>query len=107
MARITVEDCIDKVPNKFELIVLAARRSRELSTGSKALISRDSDKDTVVSLREIAVSALSVSELRARLVDSLSKPVVEIESEVKDMILLQDLAGVTITEEPDEDEDAA
>ena len=54
MARVTVEDCVDKVPNRFELVMLAAHRSRELSSGSELTVDRDKDKNPVVSLREIA-----------------------------------------------------
>ena len=55
MARVTVEDCVDKVPNRFELVMLAAHRSRELSSGSELTVDRDKDKNPVVSLREIAM----------------------------------------------------
>ena len=54
MARVTVEDCVDKVPNRFELVMLAAHRAREISAGSPLTVSRDNDKNPVVSLREIA-----------------------------------------------------
>ena len=54
MARVTVEDCVDKVPNRFDLVLLAAHRAREISTGSAITVIRDNDKNPVVSLREIA-----------------------------------------------------
>ena len=54
MARVTVEDCVDKVPNRFELVMLAAHRAREISSGSALTVDRDNDKNPVVSLREIA-----------------------------------------------------
>ena len=54
MARVTVEDCVDKVPNRFELVMLAAHRAREISSGSSLSVERDNDKNPVVSLREIA-----------------------------------------------------
>jgi DNA-directed RNA polymerase subunit omega len=54
MARVTVEDCVDKVPNRFELVMLAAHRAREIQSGSAATVDRDNDKNPVVALREIA-----------------------------------------------------
>ncbi len=54
MARVTVEDCVDKVPNRFELVALAAHRAREIAAGSHLTIDRDNDKNPVVALREIA-----------------------------------------------------
>ena len=54
MARVTVEDCVDKVPNRFELVMLAAHRAREISAGAEISVDRDNDKNPVVSLREIA-----------------------------------------------------
>ena len=54
MARVTVEDCVDKVPNRFELVMLAAHRAREISAGSPLTVDRDNDKNPVVALREIA-----------------------------------------------------
>ena len=56
MARVTVEDCVDKVPNRFELVMLAAHRAREISAGAPITVNRDNDKNPVVSLREIAAS---------------------------------------------------
>ncbi|XDA98760.1 DNA-directed RNA polymerase subunit omega [Sulfitobacter sp. LCG007] len=70
MARVTVEDCVDKVPNRFELVMLAAHRAREIASGSALTISRDNDKNPVVSLREIAEETQSADELRERLIES-------------------------------------
>jgi DNA-directed RNA polymerase subunit omega len=64
MARVTVEDCVDKVPNRFELVLLAAHRARELSSGSPLTIDRDNDKNPVVALREIAEETLTATQLR-------------------------------------------
>jgi DNA-directed RNA polymerase subunit omega len=64
MARVTVEDCVDKVPNRFELVMLAAHRARELSTGATLTVDRDNDKDGVVALREIAEETIAVDTLR-------------------------------------------
>ena len=70
MARVTVEDCVDKVPNRFELVMLAAHRAREISSGSSLTVERDNDKNPVVSLREIADETQSADELRERLIES-------------------------------------
>ena len=70
MARVTVEDCVDKVPNRFELVMLAAHRAREIATGAALTVERDNDKNPVVSLREIADEAQSAEELRERMIES-------------------------------------
>ena len=59
MARVTVEDCVDKVPNRFELVMLAAHRAREIAAGSPLTVDRDNDKNPVVALREIADKGLA------------------------------------------------
>ena len=64
MARVTVEDCVDKVPNRFELVMLAAHRARELSAGMPLTIERDNDKNPVCALREIAEETLTAEQLR-------------------------------------------
>ncbi len=69
MARVTVEDCVDKVANRFDLVVLAALRARELSSGRPATVERDNDKNPVVALREIAVESQSADELRERAIE--------------------------------------
>src|ERR1700751_5004497 len=73
MARVTVEDCIDKVDNRFDLVLLAAHRARMISSGSQLTIDRDNDKNPVVSLREIAEETISPEDLREELVHSLQK----------------------------------
>ena len=70
MARVTVEDCVDKVPNRFELVMLASHRAREISSGSPLTVDRDNDKNPVVSLREIADETQSADTLRERLIES-------------------------------------
>ncbi len=70
MARVTVEDCVDKVPNRFELVMLAAHRAREIAAGSPLTVDRDNDKNPVVSLREIAEETQSADDLRERLIES-------------------------------------
>ena len=66
MARVTVEDCIDKVPNRFELILLTAHRARAISAGAPITVERDNDKNPVVALREIADQTLSAERHRGR-----------------------------------------
>jgi len=70
MARVTVEDCVDKVPNRFDLVMLAAHRAREISSGASITVDRDNDKNPVVALREIADETQSADELRERLIES-------------------------------------
>ena len=70
MARVTVEDCVDKVPNRFELVMLAAHRAREIAAGSPVTVDRDNDKNPVVSLREIADETQGADDLRERLIES-------------------------------------
>lgn len=73
MARVTVEDCIDKVENRFDLVLLASHRARTVSSGAPITVERDNDKNPVVALREIAESTVSPADLREELVHSLQK----------------------------------
>jgi len=73
MARVTVEDCIDKVENRFELVLLAAHRARMISSGSPLTIDRDNDKNPVVALREIAEQTVSPEDMKEDLIHSLQK----------------------------------
>ena len=73
MARVTVEDCVQKVPNRFELVLLAAQRARNLSRGEELTIDRDDDKNPVVALREIADETISPGDLKEELLHSLQK----------------------------------
>ena len=75
MARVTVEDCIDKVENRFELVLLAGHRARQISSGSQITLTRDNDKNPVVALREIAEETLSPEDLKEDLIHSLQKHV--------------------------------
>lgn len=108
MARVTVEDCVDKVPNRFELVLLAGHRARNISTGAEITIDRDNDKNPVVALREIADETISPEDLKEDLIHSLQKhvevdepeenivPVVEAPQPMVDMMpMAQD------TEQPD------
>jgi DNA-directed RNA polymerase subunit omega len=97
MARVTVEDCVLKVPNRFQLVMLAAQRAREISAGSQLTIDRDNDKNPVVALREIAESSIDVDNLNQSLITGLQKQV-ETEEPEEDMMELlaseRDVAGV-------------
>jgi DNA-directed RNA polymerase subunit omega len=73
MARVTVEDCIDKVENRFDLVLLAGHRARMISSGAPITIDRDNDKNPVVALREIAEKTISPDDLKEELVQSLQK----------------------------------
>ncbi len=75
MARVTVEDCVDKVENRFELVLLASHRARQISQGQQITIDRDNDKNPVVALREIADETLSPGDLKEDLIHSLQKHV--------------------------------
>ncbi len=70
MARVTVEDCVEKISNRFELVMLAAQRARKIGSGAAVLVERDNDKNPVVSLREIADSRISPEDLKEELVKS-------------------------------------
>jgi DNA-directed RNA polymerase subunit omega len=88
MARVTVEDCVDKVPNRFELVMLAAHRAREIASGAALTVDRDNDKNPVVALREIADETQSTDELRERLIESNQTQIEVDEPEDDTMALL-------------------
>lgn len=73
MARVTVEDCVQKVPNRFELVLLAAQRARNISRGEELTVDRDNDKNPVIALREIADETIELTRLEVDLVKSLSR----------------------------------
>ena len=102
MARVTVEDCVDKIPNRFEVVMLAAHRARLISTGSDMLVDRDDDKNPVVALREIAETALKASDLREEAISALQKQVEVDEPEDDNMAALMgegDAAEEDLSEE--------
>lgn len=88
MARVTVEDCVDKVPNRFELVMLAAHRAREIASGDAITVERDNDKNPVVSLREIADETQSADDLRERMIESQQTQIEVDEPEEDAMALL-------------------
>ncbi|AZQ65754.1 DNA-directed RNA polymerase subunit omega [Silicimonas algicola] len=87
MARVTVEDCVDKVPNRFELVMLAAHRAREIATGSPLTVDRDNDKNPVVSLREIADETQSAEDLRERMIEA-NQTQIEVDEPEEDAMAL-------------------
>ncbi|KAA0698165.1 DNA-directed RNA polymerase subunit omega [Neorhizobium sp. P12A] len=103
MARVTVEDCIDKVENRFELVLLASHRARLVSQGAAITIDRDNDKNPVVALREIAEETLSPDDLKEDLIHSLQKHV-EVDEPEPDPASLA-AAGAVASTESDADED--
>lgn len=88
MARVTVEDCVDKVPNRFELVMLASHRAREIAAGSPITVERDNDKNPVVSLREIAEETQNADDLRERMIESHQTQIEVDEPEEDAMALL-------------------
>jgi len=88
MARVTVEDCVDKIPNRFELVMMAAQRARGISAGAQLTIDRDNDKNPVVSLREIAEEMVKPDELEEEVIKSLQTFVAMDEPEEDEMDLL-------------------
>ncbi len=73
MARVTVEDCVERIPNRFELVLLAAQRARNISRGEEITVDRDNDKNPVVALREIADQTITMEKLNSDLIKSLSR----------------------------------
>ena len=108
MARVTVEDCIDKLPNRFELVLLSAHRARTLSQGAPLTVDRDNDKNPVVALREIADETISTQDLREEYIHTMQKHVevdepepteVPLIQQSGDMVMVDDQAGAE--EQPD------
>ncbi len=88
MARVTVEDCIEKVSNRFELVMLAAQRARSLSSGAELTIERDNDKNPVIALREIADETVELNELEENLIKGLQTHVEPDEPDEEEMDML-------------------
>ena len=103
MARVTVEDCLDKIPNRFDLVVLAARRARDLTLGRAPFVERENDKPTVIALREIADGKIDLDYLtmqEASPVDMLGKPEPDADSTDTDEAI-----AALLMEDVDEDDD--
>ena len=95
MARVTVEDCIDKVTNRFDLVLLAAHRGRMISSGTQITVERDNDKNPVVALREIADETISPEDLKEDLIHSLQK-YVEVDEPEPEAVPLIGAAGAGV-----------
>ena len=93
MARVTIEDCVDKVDSRFELVLLAGNRAREISAGAPVTVDRDNDKNPVVALREIADETVSVDDLRDAVVKGLQKWVEADEFEQNTRLWRRNLPG--------------
>lgn len=100
MARVTVEDCVDKIPNRFDLVMLAAHRARELSAGVPPTVERDNDKNPVVALREIADETLSAGSLREGAIEAQQRQIEVDEPEEDAMALLMGGGGSTSSPQP-------
>jgi DNA-directed RNA polymerase subunit omega len=92
MARVTVEDCVDKVSNRFDLVLFAAQRARQISGGADLTIDRDRDKNPVVALREIAEETVKPKELQEGIVTNLQKVRVDEEDETEELSSLSEAA---------------
>ena len=103
MARITVEDCIDKVPNRFDLVLLAAHRAREISLGAELTVDRDKDKNPVVALREIADETLTADQIREAAIESNQLQIEIDEPEEDQMSMLMGADGTDDSPDPEEE----
>ncbi len=92
MARVTVEDCVDKVPNRFDLVLMAAQRARQVSGGADLTIERDRDKNPVIALREIAEETVRPRELEEAIISNLQKVRVDEEDETDELASLSESA---------------
>ncbi|MBK1634943.1 DNA-directed RNA polymerase subunit omega [Rhodovulum adriaticum] len=102
MARVTVEDCVDKVPNRFELVMLASHRAREIAAGGELTVDRDNDKNPVVALREIAEETQSADDLRERMIEAHQHQIEVDEPEEDSMALL--MGGGEAADKPADDD---
>ena len=88
MARVTVEDCVDKIPNRYELLMVAAQRAKDVASGSPITVAKDNDKNPVIALREIADGTVSIEELQKSLVMGLQKYVEVEEPEEEELEIM-------------------
>ncbi len=102
MARVTVEDCVTKIPNRFELVIVAAHRARAIASGAPLTVDRDRDKNPVVALREIAEETIEVEKLRDVLIQSMQRHVEVDEPEEEDMELRLSAQGWPGLQQEDE-----
>src|SRR6184192_1262872 len=106
MARVTVEDCIDKLPNRFELVLLAAHRARMISQGAPLSVERDNDKNPVVALREIADETIVSGDLREEYIHAMQKHVEVEEPETSEVPLIQQSGDMSVVPETPETDQA-
>lgn len=107
MARLTVEDCITRIPNRFELVMIAAQRSRDIGSGAALTVDRDNDKNPVVALREIADGAVDPEQLKAALIQGLRRgPEIDEPEEDVMTLLTADQAWASVTGESEGGTDA-
>ena len=92
MARVTVEDCVLKIPNRFDLVMLSAQRAREIAAGGSLTVERDNDKNPVVALREIAETTVKPNELEEAIVTSLQRVRIDEEDETEELASLNEAA---------------
>ena len=92
MARVTVEDCVDKIPNRFDLVLLAAQRARQISGGAELTIDRDRDKNPVVALREIAEETVKPKHLEEAVISNLQRVRVDEDDETDELSSLSESA---------------
>lgn len=100
MARVTVEDCVEKVPNRFDLVMMAAQRSRDISNGAVIEVERDNDKNPVVSLREIAEEKVDTAELQDELIRGMQRFIDTDEPEEEDDMQVYEQTVIGDTEMP-------
>jgi DNA-directed RNA polymerase subunit omega len=101
MARVTIEDCIDKLPNRFELVLLSAHRARLLSQGTPLTVDRDNDKDPVVALREIADETINKDDLREEFIHAMQKHVEVDEPEPTEVPLIAQSGDMVMVNDQD------
>jgi DNA-directed RNA polymerase subunit omega len=101
MARVTVEDCVDKVPNRFDLVLLAAHRARELSSGAPETLPRENDKNPVVALREIAEETIPIEDLREQAIEAQQRQIEVDEPEEDAMAALMSAPSPAPASQPD------
>jgi DNA-directed RNA polymerase subunit omega len=102
MARVTVEDCIDKLPNRFELVLLSAHRARMISQGAPLAVDRDNDKNPVVALREIAEEEINKDDLREEYIHAMQKHVEVDEPETSEVPLIQQSGDMSVVDDQPE-----
>lgn len=103
MARVTVEDCVIKIPNRFDLVMLAAQRARDIAAGSPLTVDRDNDKDPVVALREIADESVALRQLEDSLIKELQQKrdeADEPEEDEMDLLAIQQELGISVGDAP-------